>query len=294
MNNSCLFCSSLSIKPFKLPKNVFNDKEFNYFRCESCLLVSINPIPSETDLEKMYPPSYQQGVSKELTDADQKLPGLRFSYKFLFTTLMNEGKHKTIVDFGCGNGRFIYNALQHDLKINGVEFSETQVKNLKNEIPQVLFQTVVEFFEDEMVYDIIFMSNVLEHFTNPRQEFSRLLKKLKPGGIVLIEGPLEMNTSLVNKFKWMYFKVRLALNKNYTTAHAPTHIFFSNHSNQLEFFKRHVLKTELFKVVENTWPYPESIRDARGIVEKVKAIIAKCSIVLCSLNKNWGNTFIYV
>ena len=71
-------------------------------------------------------------------------------------------------------------------------------------------------------------------------------------------------------------------------------MFFSNRKNQRGFFKNFDLEELHFNIREAEWPYPTSISRAQGLVGKLKAIIAKLSIVLSSLNKNWGNTFIYV
>jgi SAM-dependent methyltransferase len=294
MTKPCLFCNSVSTKIILIPKNNFNAKVFSYLKCKNCNLVFIDPIPTDEDLELMYPPSYQQGVAKQTTNNAKKMPGLRFPYLLHLDLLKKNGAHKKIVDFGCGNGHFIYNALQQGIVVNGVEFSAKQVTNLQNEIKETSFYTVKEFYEKDITYDAIFMSNVLEHFTNPKKEFELLLKKLNTNGIVLIEGPLEMNKSLVNTFKWLYFKIRLSLNKNYKTNHTPTHIFFSNHLNQLNFFKSHNLQTEYYKIAENTWPYPEKISEVKSAGDLVKYFIGQCSRFMSLFISNFGNTFIYV
>jgi len=71
-NMNCLFCSNESKVYSKLPINRFNNKLFTFYSCNSCDLLFINPIPSEIDLEQMYPPDYQQGVSKQLDDLNSR------------------------------------------------------------------------------------------------------------------------------------------------------------------------------------------------------------------------------
>ena len=78
----CLFCRSNDVAQLKdLPSNVFNGKQYTYLKCNSCQLVFIDPIPTNSDLNDFYPESYQGEVKLELVDGKQKQLGLRFPYK---------------------------------------------------------------------------------------------------------------------------------------------------------------------------------------------------------------------
>lgn len=289
----CPFCNSNQIVDSKLPNNFFNDKTFDFFTCANCSLVYINPIPNADDLEKMYPPSYQGAISLDKMDIRKKLPGLRFTYKEQLD-IINEKTNDRILDYGCGTGHFIYNALQEGTTVDGVEFSSIVIEQLRNKMPKNKFYTINEFNAISHKYKIIRLSNVLEHFTSPVEEFRKLLEKLEVGGLVIVEGPLEMNISLVNFFKWNYLKVRKMINSSYYTNHHPTHIFFSNKKNQLNFFKKFELKTLEYYAKENTWPYPEKIKDAKTVGLLFKYMIGKLSIFLSLIIPNYGNTFLYV
>lgn len=291
----CLFCSSVDIRKSKIPPNFFNNKVFYFYNCMNCGLTFINPLPNEADLIAMYQPTYQGRIEKELIDVNRKMPGLRFAYKTQFDIIKNYSNPSSkIVDFGCGTGHFVYNALKNGIHFSGVEFNNEVVKLLSKEITQCKFETVSDFLCNEDKYDLIRLSNVLEHFTNPKVEFNRILSKLNTNGIVLVEGPLEKNASLVNYFKWKYFILRLIFNNNYQTNHPPTHIFYSNNKNQLEFFKTLKLETLRYTIVENSWPYPESLKQIKSFGLLLKFIVAFISKLLANFYPGYGNTFLYV
>ena len=194
---NCLFCNSNKIKSENIPPNRFNDKLFYYERCMNCGLLFINPIPNQHDLLKMYPPTYQGKIETELIDVKKKMTGLRFSYKEqldLINYYVTEDRK--VIDFGCGTGHFIFNAKNNGLLMDGVEFSSEVVHILKNQMPENNFYTINDFYTNKLKYHVIRLSNVLEHFTSPQEEFNKLLLKLENDGIVLLEGPLEKNRSI--------------------------------------------------------------------------------------------------
>lgn len=290
---ACLFCGSKTVLDSGLPLNTYNGRAFTYVRCGTCRLTSIDPIPDQKDLEKMYPPSYQQGAVRRVVDCQKKQPGLRYSYDRLFSIIRSRGAAVTVADFGCGNGQFVYNALQHTISMEGVEFNATQVETLNAIIPETRFYTVDAFFEIDQRYDVIVLSNVLEHFTEPGKMVTALLNKLNDKGMLLVEGPLEDNTSLVNASRWLYLRLRKKLSSGYATHHAPTHIFYSNYTNQLHFFEHSGLVTLHYHTSENSWPYPESIRECKTPGLFLKYLIAGLSKGLGFLSSKYGNTFIY-
>lgn len=291
---TCPFCDSKNNRFSNLPKNLFNGKIFNAHVCRDCRLTFIDPIPNNRDLDMMYPVSYQQGVSNMVVDENKKLPGLRVPYKVIFEKLVTEKSNPKVLDFGCGNGAFVFNAWKKGFDIEGTEFAAAQVEILKKAMPFVQFYTVDEVLLFTEKYDVVYLSNVLEHFTDCKAQFEDLLKLLKPSGIIIVEGPLEKNKSLINFCKWNYFILRKLFNKNYKTNFPPVHIFYSNYKNQLEFFESNQLVKLHYEVSENSWPYPEAIKDIAEVVDILKWAIAKTSKFFSLFLKKYGNTFVYV
>lgn len=292
---SCIFCNSEQVSPSFLPSTQFNNKRFDYLKCSNCKLIFIEPIPDSDDLMKMYPPSYQDGVNGEiLKDPSKKLIGLRFSYGYQFDLLKKINFKGTLLDYGCGAANFLINCNHYGFSCDGAEYNPKHVEVLKKEIPNSNFYTIEELLGSEIKYDIIRLSNVFEHFTNPKEEMLQLKNKLKPGGYFLIEGPVETNFNFALQFRKLYFRLRKKMNENYIATHTPTHIVFTNRQNQKKFFNDLNLQQVHFELSEAEWPFPPSLSEAKGMVSKLNFVIAKISMALKKLNSNWGNTFIYL
>lgn len=296
---ACPFCQNTATKSTVYPRMSFNNKQFEYRRCSNCSLEYLDPLPLTDDYLAMYPPAYQGGTtdSSILPDIYTKMPGLRFSYGYQFDLVK---KHAVagarMLDYGCGNGHFIANALHRGFLCDGSEFSAEYVRVLKSAFPQSEFYTIEEVLSNDfqVKYDVIRLSNVLEHLTTPGEVIETLIKRLSAGGILLIEGPVEANFNLAASFRKVYFGAKRMFRPKATVSSPPYHIFFSNRKNQREFFQECGLSELHFEVGEDAWPFPPSIESARGIKNKSMAIIASISQrVSAASGKNWGNMFIY-
>ena len=294
-NMKCLFCDSMNSSDSYLPSTFFNKKQFNYRKCNDCDLIYINPIPTEEDLELMYPPSYQDGtLATILKNPYEKLLGLRFSYGYQFDLLKKVQFKGSMLDFGCGNANFIVNSNKNGFPCDGVEYNSDHITILKKGIAESNFYQVDEFLASEKTYDLIRFSNVLEHFNDPKSVMEKLKNKLNSRGYSLVEGPVETNFSFALQFRKIYFRLRKLIQSEYVVSHTPTHIIFTNKKNQLNFFEELNLQKKELKFSEAEWPFPPSFKAAVGVVSKINVVIAKVSIALKGLNKNWGNTFIYL
>jgi len=242
----------------------------------------------------MYPPSYQSGINTQINE-NEKLAGLRFPYKKHFELINKFSPGKKIIDYGCGHANFVLNANKKGYTCDGVEYNPVHVDLLKKEIPTSSFYLIDDFLKrNDLKYDVIRLSNVLEHLDNPNQIVQTLVSKLNPKGILLVEGPIETNFNLAFLFRLVYFKLSKLLNKNRKVTHSPTHIFFSNSTNQKEFFIQNNLTELDFEVTECEWPFPENFSEVNSIGMFFKWVIAKKSKFFSYFIKNWGNTFIYV
>jgi SAM-dependent methyltransferase len=296
---SCPFCNNEKAKRVAYPKNIFNQKEFQYVRCNHCGLVYLDNFPDDKDYEAMYPPSYQRNEAETSIQEDPyvKLYGLRFSYGYQFDLIKNNaGPNARILDYGCGTGHFIANAVHYGFACDGAEFNPEYIKLLKISFQKSNFFTIADVLSGNLTerYDVIRLSNVLEHLTAPKQVILKLKDLLRPGGILLVEGPIEDNFSLAESFRKFYFRVGKWLRPNRTVSSPPYHIFFSNARNQRSFFKDCGFEEMDFRTAEEAWPFPASFRKAKGLQGKITAIIARVSKGFTKMSgRNWGNIFIY-
>lgn len=292
---NCPSCNSIAKKKSYYPDVIFNDKQFSYLRCSDCKLIFISPFPNKEDFDKMYPPTYQNGIDfKIYSDLNVKLPGLRYDYAYQFNLIKKYAPGKNIADYGCGSANFISNAINLGYVCDGVEYNPEFIEILRKNITVGSFYSIENFFNNDKKYDVIRLSNVLEHLTDPKNILEKLYSKLEDNGIILVEGPIEDNFSIAHFFRKTYFLLRTSLQKKWLVYHSPTHMFFSNRKNQQKMMEHESIEPLYFSVKEEAWPFPENVNLTNGIGDFIKGLIARTSMVISKLNPNWGNTFIYV
>lgn len=278
----CLFCNSESFADSLFEDTIFNSKRFEYITCNSCYLIQVNPLPSLDDITKMYSMDYYE--FKKVRPSNE--------YDSILSQIKQLGNFKTLLDFGCGGGRFLVNALDKGYEVTGVDFGNELIRNLENAYPQARFQEIESFYVQNDTYDVIFVSNVFEHLTNPLETLHNLSHRLNPNGLLVVDGPIENNLTIAGLFRKALFGIRKKMGK--VVSHAPTHIFYSNAKNQKQFFEHSGLETISYRLIEGSWPFPSKWSLAYGFKAKCFYIVAQISIMGGKLLPYNGNIFYYI
>lgn len=105
--------------------------------------------------------------------------------------------------------------------------------------------------------DVIHLGDVLEHLPDPAATLAGLLKLLKPGGLLFVEGPLETNPSPVYWAARLFGGLKHRLRPTKIVSGAPTHLFRSSAPAQARFFQQRFssLQPLVCQVSESGWPY---------------------------------------
>lgn len=94
----------------------------------------------------------------------------------------------TLLDFGCGDGRFLAFAREMGWNVTGVDFDEKAVATA-----QALGLDVrcggFEVLEANQKFDAITMSHVIEHMHHPLSTLEKCYDLLNPNGIISVETP---------------------------------------------------------------------------------------------------------
>ena len=93
----------------------------------------------------------------------------------------------SLCDWGCAEGQATYaikNAFPN-LNVTGIDISESAIHTAKNLYDNCAFEAI-DLFNTKKGYDVIFTSNVLEHFENPFEVIRKLLKHTKKMLIILV------------------------------------------------------------------------------------------------------------
>tara|TARA_B100000989_G_scaffold264098_1_gene216343 strand:+ start:2078 stop:2815 length:738 start_codon:yes stop_codon:yes gene_type:complete len=152
---------------------------------------------------------------------------------------LKKEKNLSVLDFGCGNandcGKFLFN---ENYKYTGFDIHKPSITyakkvfNLKN----VFFETNL----NKQKYDVILISEVLEHLNTPDKTLKLLFNMLKPKGIILGSIPngyglTEIEKFIIHKFgiyKTLRFLYNLFKKKKKKSVNIP----FNYESGHLQFF----------------------------------------------------------
>lgn len=279
----CIFCGSNNIRDSLYEDTFFNHKVFSYKHCNKCNLIFVDPMPNFNDFEAIYPSNYQGDIKIEndYNRETEKVIGF-----------LSEFKGKRLLDYGCGNGSFLNEAYKSGFKCCGVEFNNRVVTKLKATYRDFDFFNVDDFAKSDEKFDVIHISNVLEHLPNPKETLVRLINNLNDDGVFLVYGPIENNFHISLLFRKLFFGVRKLIFRR-ANIHAPTHLFYSDRRNQEKLFLSVGLATEFFLVEEQAWPFPANTKQAKTFFKKLMFVIAKISIAFSKINTRAGNIFYY-
>ena len=188
---------------------------FSVHRCVNCHALFIQPQPSDTQLAAYYPEEYGRfRLSKSLEKKHYRgwqrfvlehyygYPpangGRRSPLKSAAAWLLSfvtakgvlpyrgEGK---ILDVGCGGGSYLYRLKQWGWETYGVEPSQTGAKQARGLGLTVRHGTLKDAQFADGFFDVVRLSNVLEHLSDPKATLREVGRILKPDGVVYITVP---------------------------------------------------------------------------------------------------------
>ena len=119
-----------------------------------------------------------------------------------------------ILEAGCGTGQLSIALSRYARQIYGIDLSKGSLIEAKqfinsNNIKSVhLFRmNIFKLFFKENTFDVIISNGVLHHTYNPKLAFSKLVRVLKPGGIIVI--------GLYHRYGRIIQKIRQGVIKNF-------------------------------------------------------------------------------
>ena len=167
-------------------KKRFTKKNRDFYRCQSCNLELIWPLPTHEELEDFYDSSFVDGMYQDFAAADQmKQMTARQRLKEIGKTIPIQGSW---LDVGCANGVFVEAAIKRGVKAEGVELSQHAVKmGCDRGLP--LHLGTVDDIPAENKYDCITAFDVLEHVLDPNDFINGIRNRLTDDGHIVLTVP---------------------------------------------------------------------------------------------------------
>jgi 2-polyprenyl-3-methyl-5-hydroxy-6-metoxy-1,4-benzoquinol methylase len=167
-------------------KLIAHKRDYYLRACCNCGLIFVWPQPAPEALAALYQKAagYFATTCTELSKTSPR-PATK-----LHRTLRAHGiSGGRLLDVGCGNGSLIYHMRRLGWKVAGVEINpDTVAIARKNGLNVKLAQLHQRPFPDGF-FDVVYMGDVIEHLTQPRQALSTSRRVLRPGGLIVIKTP---------------------------------------------------------------------------------------------------------
>ena len=208
INFQCDFCSSHT---YRIKKSLnrrlgIEHSKFNVVKCSDCGLISLYPIPDESNFAAIYA---DYAIKKERLSVESKRINI-YNHKLEKLKKYNVGTN--LLDIGAGLGTFIKCAKEYGYDAIGIEYEKDQCELAREiygiNLINLRFEDAYENLSKNS-FDIINLHHVLEHVISPKKVLGMINHLLKKNGVLLIEVPNQfcnikknIEYSLFNRFKY--------------------------------------------------------------------------------------------
>jgi SAM-dependent methyltransferase len=166
-----------------------SDDTFLAMQCNSCGLVYLNPRPSVSEFERIYPQNYHAfDFSGENFGFVHKVrSGLEA--KRLLRLCRGLPDDARILDVGCGDGFHLQLLKKYgkpSWTLEGVDMSERAVRAVEKSGLKAHLGSVEELDLPKNSYDLAIMFQTIEHVEKPEKVLAAVFEILKPGGKLVV------------------------------------------------------------------------------------------------------------
>lgn len=206
----CPFCDSpASLFVASKDRNrSLSEEEYRYYRCASCELVFLHPVPP--DLGHHY-----QGGYQPIPASLEELRSMAAPERYRLEPIL-EKAGGDLLEIGPWIGLFSINAKDAGFQVDAIEMSAAAAAFLRDVagVSVVHSNDPAAELSAPKCYDVIVLWHSLEHLQEPWKVLEAAAKRLKPGGILLVSVPNIDGTqaTLLGK-RWLHLD-------------APRHLYF--------------------------------------------------------------------
>ncbi len=162
-------------------------------------IVCADPLPDVVELREYYESKYYQDANGTTT-YDAIYTEEELQHKILEADLavmaiqQNSANRVSLLEFGCGEGFFLQQALQAGWQAHGIDFSRFGVEKWHPNLLSACsfgdsYDYLNKYILENKTFDVCALRNVLEHVLDPQGLLLDLRKILNPGGILLLTIP---------------------------------------------------------------------------------------------------------
>jgi SAM-dependent methyltransferase len=163
--------------------------EHALIRCRSCSLLSLDPMPTTSQLKRYYPLDYCNYDESKTNAVRRTLENLyaRSQVHLVQRLIGSEG---TVLDVGCATGKLIGLLQERDSWVcRGVEFKDEIAELGRRRGRHIITGTIELASLPPETYDLVMLNHMIEHSDRPLEFMEQVFRVLKKGGKVFIETP---------------------------------------------------------------------------------------------------------
>jgi SAM-dependent methyltransferase len=247
-------------------------RRFAYHDCTGCGATFIDPMPSAADLDALFDPS---AYHRLYYAAPEPSAEQRASLAWMRPYLKPGGQ---MLDFGCANGAFMTAAVAAGFEVSGVEQNPRSIA-FAREQTGLEVTSLDELLAGDRLFDAIHIADVLSHLPRPAELLRALERLLAPGGLFVIEGPLEKQRNLVYLSLVAGQWLRRRLGRDQAAEHPPLHLTFSSWKSQDRFFSERMRYRRIaLDLHEDGWPFLTPAGAGKGA--GIKPLIGRAAVAL--------------
>jgi len=157
--------------------------------CPACKLYMVDGTQKEI-LEKntIYEKKYWQNDNTPFEKRYKDFESLKLEIKWKSQVEFFKPKGK-ILEIGAGRGQSMFFFYNSGYNISGIEPDQYNVERINRIIGNHCIAGYAETFETKRTFDVVWMSHVLEHTSDPYLAVNKIYDVLNPGGMFFVEVP---------------------------------------------------------------------------------------------------------
>ena len=253
--------------------------------CVHCGSLYCNPMPDGQALASMYGTDYKDSFAleppKDNAEESQRL-----------MDLLKKLERGTFVDYGCGGGTLLTMATKLNWKAIGIEYDQDAAEEIEKQTgARVVTHHQIE--HSKMSADVLHLGDVIEHLTDVNEQMPQILRLIKPGGLLVAQGPLEANPN----FFTLMVRAARSIRRGRRIEMAPYHVMLATSKGQRMLFTRLGLSELEFEVTEVPWPAPPKLSAADLLRPRLLGLfmLRKLSQVISTFfPEQLGNRYLYI
>ena len=167
------------------PQHLWDKDGFGYYHCTECGLVWVSPQLTDDSVAQIYASAFGDKLST------RQNPTNFVAYQSRLKQLHPYRQTNRLLDVGCFTGNFLLAAQESSWEqVEGTEISQPAVEYARNERGLTVHHGDLTTLDlPHNAYDVVTLSDVIEHVSDPLATIRSVHQLLRPGGAIYMDTP---------------------------------------------------------------------------------------------------------